>query len=172
MIRILGIIVVLIHGLCAKSTTEKIGDFFTVAIPAIAYGSTFYFDDEEGREEFYKSYGVTMVSTVILKHTIRQKRPDSNERDSFPSGHTSSAVSGAVFVHKRYGLAFAIPLYLGAIYTGYSRIQVNRHYPKDVVAGAVFGAVTSWYFTSEYKGIEVIPQVSEEYQGMQFRYKF
>lgn len=172
MIRILVIVVLVLQLVYTKSTSEKVGDFLTMAIPTIAYGSTFYFDDEEGRDEFYKSYGVTMVSTVLLKHTIRQKRPDTNERDSFPSGHTSSAVSGAVFMHKRYGFFSAIPLYLGAIYTGYSRVEANRHYPKDVLAGALLGAFTSWYFTSEYRGVHIVPKVNEQYQGVQLNYNF
>lgn len=173
MIRILGIFLLLLQQqLYAQNNTEKIGDFLSLAIPTIAYASTFYVDDEEGRDEFYKSYGVTMVSTVLLKQTVRAKRPDNDDRDSFPSGHTSSAVSGAVFMHKRYGFYAAVPLYLGAIYTGYSRIKSNRHYPKDVWAGALLGGLSSWYFTSEYKGIQIAPKVNEQYQGLQLKYNF
>jgi len=122
------IIMILSQLIYAKSNTEKIGDFFAFAIPAVAYGSTFYMDDEEGREQFYWAYGTTMATTVALKYTVKEKRPDNNDRDSFPSGHTSSVVSSAVFIHKRYGLEYALPAYLGAIYTGYSRIHVNRHH--------------------------------------------
>ncbi len=156
----------------AKSNTEKIGDFLTFAIPAAAYGSTFYMDDEEGRIQFYKAYGITMLSTVALKYTVRAKRPDNNDRDSFPSGHTSSAVSGAVFIHKRYGFEYALPVYLGAIYTGYSRIHVNRHYPRDVLAGAVIGAVASWYFVDAQQKLSVTPEVGDDYHGLQVHYKF
>jgi len=62
----------------AKSNTEKLGDFLTFAIPATAYASTFYMDDEEGRIQFYKSYGTTMLSTIALKYTVRAKRPDND----------------------------------------------------------------------------------------------
>jgi len=54
-----------------------------------------------------------MLSTVALKYTAREKRPDNNDRDSFPSGHTASAISAATFVHKRYGIEYAFPLYMG-----------------------------------------------------------
>ena len=159
-------------GAYAKSNTEKIGDFFAFAIPALAYGSTFYMDDEEGREQFYWAYGTTMTTTVALKYTVKEKRPDNNDRDSFPSGHTSSVVSSAVFIHKRYGLEYALPAYLGAIYTGYSRIHVNRHHPRDVVAGAVIGAVSSWYFVDAFKKVSITPEVGSEYKGIQINYKF
>jgi len=156
----------------AKSNTEKIGDFLTFAIPAAAYGSTFYMDDEEGRMQFYKAYGSTMLSTVALKYTVREKRPDNNDRDSFPSGHTASALLGAVFIHRRYGLGYALPAYLGAIYTGYSRIQVNRHHPRDVLAGAVIGALSGWYFVDAFENMSITPEVGSEYKGIQINYKF
>jgi len=165
-------ICMLISNLSAKSNTEKLGDFFAFAIPATAYGSTFYIDDEEGREQFYWAYGVTMGSTIALKYTVRAKRPDNDDRDSFPSGHTSSAVSGAVFIHKRYGLEYALPVYLGAAYTGYSRIHVNRHHPRDVIAGAIVGAVSSWYFVDAFDKLSVIPEVGSEYKGIQVNYRF
>ena len=156
----------------AKSNTEKIGDLLAVAIPATAYGSTFYMDDEEGRSEFYWAYGTTMVTTNVLKYTVREKRPDTDTRDSFPSGHTSSAFSGASFVHRRYGLTYALPLYVGAIYTAYSRVHVNRHHPRDVVAGAVLGMLSSWYFVDPLQKLSVTPEVGSEYKGIQIHYKF
>jgi len=156
----------------AKSNTEKIGDFLTFAIPAAAYGSTFYMDDAEGRGQFYLAYGTTMASTVALKYTVREKRPDNNDRDSFPSGHTASAVAGATFIHKRYGFKYAIPAYMGAIYTGYSRIQVNRHHPRDVIAGAVIGALSSWYFVDPMEKLNIVPIVDSHFKGISIKYRF
>jgi len=122
--------------------------------------------------EFYKTYGFTMLSTIALKYTIRAKRPDNNDRDSFPSGHTASAISGAVFIHKRYGFEYALPAYLGAFYTAYSRIQVNRHHPRDVLAGALIGAVSSWAFTTPYKRLNIMPVVESGYKGISVEYRF
>ena len=156
----------------AKSNTEKIGDILAISIPAMAYGSTFYMDDEEGRGQFYWAYGTTMGVTNILKYTVREKRPDTNTRDSFPSGHTSSAFSGASFVHRRYGLEYALPLYVGAIYTAYSRVHVNRHHPRDVIAGAALGVLSSWYFVDPLQKLSVTPEVGSEYKGIQINYKF
>jgi len=168
----LFILLIVIQFTYAKSNTEKIGDFLTFAIPATAYGSTFYFDDAEGRTEFYKSYGATMLTTVALKYTVRAERPDNDDRDSFPSGHTASAVTGAVFMHKRYGFAYALPLYVGAVYTGYSRIHVNRHHPRDVLAGTLIGALSAWYFTTAYENLQVTPVIDSAYQGVSVKYKF
>lgn len=156
----------------AKSNTEKIGDILSVAIPIGAYGTTLYLDDKEGQYQFYKSYGTTLATTYVLKYTVQEKRPDSDNTDSFPSGHTSSAFSGASFIHKRYGIEYAIIPYLGAIYTGYSRIHSNRHYTRDVVAGALIGTASSWFFTSPYKNLDITPEVGTDYKGIQFNYKW
>jgi len=172
MIKKLLLIALCTSMLLAKSNTQKIGDFLASAIPAVAYGSTFFMDDEEGREQFYWAYGATMATTVALKYTVREKRPDTDTRDSFPSGHTSSAVSGAVFIHKRYGFGYALPAYLGAIYTGYSRIHVNRHHPRDVLAGAAIGAISSWYFVDSFEKLQISPEVGSDYKGIQINYKF
>ena len=166
------ILMLLSATLFAKSNTEKIGDMLAFAIPAIAYGSTFYMDDEEGRTDFYQAYGTTMLTTVALKYTVKEKRPDNNDRDSFPSGHTSSTVSSAVFIHRRYGFTYALPAYMAAAYTGYSRIHVNRHHPRDVLVGAVIGAVSSWYFVDPLEKLSVTPEVGSDYKGIQVNYKF
>ena len=73
-----------------------------------------------------------------------------HELQSFPSGHTSAAFSGASFIHFRYGLKYGIPLYCLASFTGYSRIHANKHHIEDVMAGAGIAILSSWYFTSPY----------------------
>lgn len=81
---------------------------------------------------------------------LRQSR---YARRSFPSGHTSAAFAGAVFigeVHARLhpdrssrhwvrggGLALAA-------LTGYARVRAGHHFPSDVLAGAAVGALVGW----------------------------
>ena len=170
--KIILTILLLTPYILAKSNTEKIGDFFALAIPLTTYGTTYYQDDEEGRTEFYKSYGTNLAMTMALKYTVKEKRPDNSDEDSFPSGHTSTTVNSAVFMHKRYGLSYALPLYAGAIYTGYSRIHSNRHHPKDVVAGALLGTVSAWYFTTPHNKLNITPTVNKTYKGLNISYNF
>ncbi len=111
---------------------------------------TLYSGDNEDQMEFYKSYGSTVLMTSILKETVREQRPNnSSSYASFPSGHTSSAFSGATFIHKKYGWEYAIPAYLAAAYTGYSRVYAQKHYVHDVLAGALLGSGLTWYFTTK-----------------------
>ena len=92
-----------------------------------------------------------LVGNVCLKHLIARPRPcwlDSsvqlliaNPTDySFPSSHTLSSVTGATVLTKtgrRFGYA-AIPF---AALIAFSRLYLYVHFPSDVFAAAVLGAV-------------------------------
>ncbi|SFV59108.1 Membrane-associated phospholipid phosphatase [hydrothermal vent metagenome] len=159
-------------SLYAKSNTEKLGDILQIAIPSTAYATTLYLDDKEGQMEFYKAYGITLATTNVLKYGVREQRPDSDTKDSFPSGHTSVSFFGASFIHKRYGFEYAVIPYIGAIYTGYSRVHSKRHYTHDVIAGAIVGIASSWYFATSYKNLDIKPMVGTDYKGVEISYRW
>ena len=158
--------------LSAKGVAQKLGDVLAISIPLSAYAATLYLDDKEGQYQFYRSYGATMLTTLALKYTIREKRPDSPARDSFPSGHTSSAFAGAAFIHRRYGLRYALLPYLGALFTGYSRVHAHRHYTRDVVAGALIGMAAGWYLIDPRKSLNVTPFVDAGRKGVRVEYRW
>ena len=145
--------------------TEQAGDILQIAIPSVAYGTTLYLGDKEGQHQFYKSFGTNLGVTYGLKFSINKKRPNGGDH-SFPSGHTSSAFQGASFIHKRYGLEYAIPAYLLATFVGYSRVECDAHYTSDVVAGAIIGTLSSFYFTTKYKGFDIKPIVMNNKYGL------
>lgn len=61
---------------------------------------------------------------------------------SFPSGHTSAAVSVAVtalFINRKIGIGMLI----FAILMAFSRMYLGVHYLTDVLAGAAIGALVS-----------------------------
>ena len=130
---------------------EKYGDIIQILIPTTAYATTLYIDDEEGENQFYKSFFSTFGTTHLLKRTVKEERPDGSNSQSFPSGHTSASFQGATFIHQRYGLKYAILPYLGATFVGYSRVYSDSHYTHDVVAGALIGSGFSYYFTTPYR---------------------
>ena len=66
------------------------------------------------------------------------RRPSTS---SFPSGHSSAAFFAATMLTKRDGIRTA-PLWFGLAGTvATSRAYVRIHYPSDVAAGALVGAV-------------------------------
>jgi len=154
------------------TTTEKIGDALRLAIPIGAYASTLYLEDKEGQMEFYKSFGVTVASTYALKYTVKRERPNGENDRSFPSGHSSSTFGAASFIHLRYGWEYAVLPYVGAIYTGYSRVASKQHYIGDVIAGATIGILSSWYFTLPYNKLQVEAFNKQGYRGIQFLYNW
>jgi len=152
------------QGALANSI-ERSGDIIQILIPSIAYGTTLYLDDEEGRSQFYKSFSTNLAVTYGLKYSINRKRPNGSEL-SFPSGHTSAAFQGAAFIHERYGFKYALPAYLGATFVGYSRVEADKHYTSDVIAGAIIGTLSSFYFTTKYNGYTVKPTVNNGAYGI------
>ena len=147
---------------------EKAGDILQIVIPSVAYGTTLYLDDKEGQNQFYKSFGTNLGVTYGLKYSIDKKRPNGGKH-SFPSGHTSAAFQGASFIHIRYGLKYAIPAYVAATFVGYSRVESDAHYIEDVIAGAVIGSLSSFYFTTKYNGFEIKPVVMSSGYGIRLQ---
>ena len=139
-----------------------------VLVPLTAYGVTFYLDDKEGRSEFHKSLLTAVGTTYLLKAAVDKERPNHSNDDSFPSGHTAGAFMGAAFIHKRYGWKYAIPGYLAAAYVGHRRVEEDEHHTEDVIAGAAIGILSSFYFTTSYKGVEIQPYAEGNSYGVLF----
>lgn len=76
-----------------------------------------------------------------LKQIINRPRPlDELEEVSFPSGHSTLAFSLATVVGHEYP-RIRIPLYITASATAFSRVYLGRHYPGDVIFGALVGTL-------------------------------
>ena len=133
-------------GGAARADSEQAGDVLRFAIPAAAYGLTFAHHDPEARPQFYKSLAMAVGSTGVLKQTVHKARPDVSGDDAFPSGHASSAFQGAAFIQRRYGIKQAWPAYVLATYTGWTRVDADKHDTTDVLAGAALGIASSFVF--------------------------
>ena len=151
---------------------ENTGTNIMYALPLITIGTLAYLKDKEGAIEFGKSFLTNIAVTGILKEVTHQRRPNGGCCKSFPSGHTSVSFQSATFIHKRYGLKYAVPAYIAATYVGYTRVVADKHYTKDVVAGAVLGIASSWYFTTEYRGFLVTPIANTDTIGLSFSKQF
>lgn len=62
------------------------------------------------------------------------------DKYSFPSGHTTAAVMVACLLGMHFPIFWA-PMLIWAGLVGLSRIALGVHYPADVGAGAILGAV-------------------------------
>lgn len=137
----------------SQNAQKTAGDILLFTMPAMALGSTFIWQDgQKGTYQFSKALAGTLAVTYGLKLAINKERPNGENNNSFPSGHTSIAFTSAAFVQKRYGWEYGIPAYLLAGYVGYTRIEVNKHDAVDVLAGAAIGIGMGYLFTKRYEG--------------------
>ncbi len=145
----------------ADDWAERVGDVGVVVIPAVGYLATFAKDDAGGRAPFYESFTSTLVLTCALKIAVDKPRPENSGGFAFPSAHAALAFQGAAFIQRRYGWRCGMPAYLGAAYVAWSRLEGEppRHDGYDVSAGAVIGVLSSYCFTSRFKGVSVVPAV-------------
>ncbi len=141
MLRVVGFILIICSIFSWALSREWIrtsGDVLQVAIPVYSLGTTY--GDNQGFWQMTSSFVLAQGLVVVTKKIVQRKRPDYEEgdtRDSFPSGHTASAFSGASFIHFRYGFKEALPFYGLATWVGYSRVYAKKHHVTDVLASAI-----------------------------------
>ena len=91
----------------------------------------------------------------IVKVLSRRQRPVYNRDDmfatvsvdkySFPSGHTTRAVSMAlIFMYFDLPRSYTFSIFTWACMIGVSRVILGRHHVLDVVAGIAIGCFEAW----------------------------
>lgn len=101
------------------------------------------------------SYLIMSGSVMGLKSLTKIERPDGSSNNSFPSGHTATAFSGAEFLWQEYkevNIWYGISGYIVATGTGLFRIYNGRHWLSDVAMGAGIGILSTKiaYWTFPY----------------------
>ncbi len=130
---------------------ETAGDIILATLPATAIATTLLIKDHEGLGQFAEGFFLNQILTFSLKGIIGKERPDGDGFDSFPSGHTSTTFQSASFIQRRYGWKYGIPAYALASFTGFSRINADRHDIADVLVGAALGIGCTYAFTTPYE---------------------
>jgi hypothetical protein len=124
---------------------RETGDVLQIALPVAAGLGAVGTRDWEGTRQFAYAFGTSWTATYALKFTAGKLRPDAGTRNSWPSGHTMGAFAGASFIYTRFGRVFGVPSYLLAGFTGYSRVNADKHFVDDVLAGASISMMSNWY---------------------------
>jgi membrane-associated phospholipid phosphatase len=170
-IPLIGLFLCLTTGVEARASggVETAGDVLQLVLPATAVGLTIGYKDGKGALQFGESAALTLGVTYGLKYTVDERRPNGGSH-SFPSGHSSISFAAAEFMRNRYGWEYGIPSYAAAAFVAYSRVESRQHHTQDVIAGAGIGVLSSYLFTTPYKGLHVQAEADGKYYGMKLSY--
>jgi hypothetical protein len=123
----------------------------------------------------FKATAYSAALTTILKYTLREPRPNnSGERNSFPSGHATTAFAFSSYVYNEHGWKYGLPAMMLATLTAVSRINNNMHTHRDVIAGATIGTVFGLGISKlqNTKDLGITPVVDKTTSGLYLNYYF
>lgn len=130
---------------CAKDSLEQLGDLGQYALPYSALMLSISDKQYDDTRQFAYRYATSLAIMYSTKYLVNAERPN-GAGYSFPSGHTTSSFAGAAFIQSEYGWKWGVPAYLLASYVGWSRINANKHWPRDVYAGAALAIGVNYGF--------------------------
>lgn len=107
--------------------------------------------------------GLTNQTTSSLKDATHRLRPDKSNYSSLPSSHASNAAVltmltirnlDAIPMPQKVRLAADASLYTVSLGTGWARVEAQKHYPSDVLAGMALGNFIAACMYDTFMGIE------------------
>lgn len=119
----------------------------------LAIGTVGWALDDERRGQWRRATATvagTYALNIVIKQIVRRPRPQlpglpaltsTPTQLSFPSAHASTSAVGAIS-YARLGLP-AAPLFALAKGLALSRIYLGVHYPSDILAGGLLGALVA-----------------------------
>lgn len=104
---------------------------------------------------------VTAVLVMIVKFTVRRRRPEgewgdiyrSTDPHSFPSGHAARSFLLATMAVAFGPTWFAVILVIWAPLVALARVAMGVHYFSDVFVGGLFGIFMGWIVASVGVGV-------------------
>ncbi len=157
----------------ADSPARKVSEFASgtgnIIFLAAGVGLPLLSDGHDGKNHSLRAADSLLVSVALsegLKSLVREKRPDSNAHDSFPSGHATAAFAVATVESEMHPKQAAL-WYLGAGLISYSRVRLHRHTVGDVLAGAALGIGTARVEMAQPRGLVLSPFITRDGIGIQ-----
>ncbi len=88
--------------------------------------------------------------TIGMKYAFNRTRPDGSGH-GFPSAHATGVFSTATVLQMMYGPKAGVPAYALAALVSLSRVDAYKHFPSDVLMGAVLGSAFAYGTTRYHK---------------------
>ena len=164
---------------------QPLGNEYAIGIVGSFYIYGEFFKDPRAKTTALDSIAATAIASGIVtnsfKYVIGRGRPTDGHdaynfrpfsgQDSFSSGHTTEAFALASVISEHYNsLWVQVPAYGLASAVGYARLNNNRHWPSDVLAGAVIGTFvgkTVVHFNQRHRQVSIQPIVGPDIHGAQ-----
>ncbi len=139
----------------------------TLAVAAGAVIMPLLADGKQGAGDALRAVDAMACATLItevLKRAVHEPRPDGQAHDSFPSTHATLAFAAATMAADRDPDQAAY-WYGAAALISYSRVRLNLHRPREVVAGALIGYGVAKLELSLPRGLLIAPVFDPEADG-------
>ncbi|HWY52070.1 MAG TPA: phosphatase PAP2 family protein [Chthoniobacterales bacterium] len=164
---------------------QPLGNEYAIGIVGSFYIYGEIFKDPRAKTTALDSIAASAIASGIVtnsfKYVIGRGRPTDGHgaynfrpfsgQDSFSSGHTTEAFTLASVISEHYdSLWVQVPAYGLASAVGYARLNNNRHWPSDVLAGAVIGTFvgkTVVHFNQRHRQVSIQPIVGPDIHGAQ-----
>jgi hypothetical protein len=182
-----------IHRAIQRNRSNTVNDVFNSVEPlgneyAIGVVGSFYLYGEFLKDPNAKLTALDAISasaissgivTNVTKYAIGRSRPLDHQgaykfqpfggKDSFSSGHTSEAFALASVISEHYKSPWVqVTSYGLASMVGYARLNHDRHWTSDVLAGAAIGTFvgkTVVHFNQKHRQISLQPLVGPNVKG-------
>jgi membrane-associated phospholipid phosphatase len=164
---------------------QPLGNEYAIGIVGTFYIYGEIFKDPRAKNTALDAISATAIASGIidnsLKYVVGRGRPTDNHgaysfqpfsgRDSFASGHTTEAFVLASVISEHYNTPWVqVTSYGLAGMVGYARLNNNRHWPSDVLAGAAIGTFvgkTVVHFNEKHRKVSLQPIVGPDIHGAQ-----
>jgi len=162
---------------------QPLGNEYAIGIVGSFYLAGEVFKDARAKATALDGIAASGIASGLIvnsvKYVVGRARPTDGRgaysfqpfsgKDSFMSGHTTEAFTLASVISEHYQEPWIeISAYGLAGTVGYARLNNNRHWPSDVLAGAVVGTFvgkTVVRFNQEHRKISIEPILSADTRG-------
>jgi hypothetical protein len=162
---------------------QSLGNEYAIGVVGAFYLTGEVFKDPNAKSTAMDAISASGIASGVIinatKYIVGRARPTDNlgaynfqpfsGHDSFMSGHTTEAFVLASVISEHYNSIWVqATAYSLAGTVGYARLNNDRHWPSDVLTGAVVGTFvgkTVVRFNRQHRKISIQPLVGPDIQG-------
>lgn len=150
-------------------------DILTAVVPLTGLAVVCLSDNAEGRKQWLRNICVNQILITALRvgfnETSLGERPNGNDY-GFPSGHVAFVMSGATFLHQRYGWKWGIPAYLAAASVACVRVDEDKHHWRDVLASGALSYGVGMFTITSKNATYLAPVIGPDFIGLRWGRSF